>query len=97
MIKLTNREKELTRWVIGCALEAMIDNLEEDEDYINLESTYDGLIENWQEMSDEELEDIQEGLASFVIDGSGRFGYEFNEERLTALRAEQMKYITGDK
>ncbi len=96
MSKLTNREKELTRWVVVCSLEAMADNLVEDPDGDhNLEATYDGMIENWQEFSNEELEDIQEGLASFVIDGSGRFGYAVNEERLAALRAEQMKYITG--
>jgi len=96
MIKLTDREKELTRWAMGCALETMTDNLVDDPDgEHNLEAPYDGLIENWQEFADEELEDIQEGLASFVIDGSGRFGYEANEERLAALRAEQMKYIVG--
>jgi len=94
--ELSTREKELTRWTILCALEAMIDNLVEDpEGDHNLEATYDGMIENWQEYADEELEDIQTGLAAFVMQGSGRFGRTLDEERQEALRAEQMKYIVG--
>ncbi len=94
--QLSKREEELTRWAVGCALEMMMDNLigNPDDDY-NLEATYDGAIENWQEFADEELEDMQIGLAAFVMQGSGRFGRSYDEERQTALRAEQMKYIIG--
>ena len=92
--KISDQEKELTRWAMGCALEMMMDNLTEgdDEDYINLESSYDGLIENWQEYANEELEEIKEGLSAFVMDGSGRFGRYYNKDRQDALRAEQIRY-----
>jgi len=96
--QLSKREEELTRWVIGCALEMMMDNLVDDPDGDhNLEATYDGAIENWQEYADEELEDIQTGLAAFVMQGSGRFGRPLDEEHQAAFRAEQMKYIVGEQ
>jgi len=94
--QLSKREEELTRWAMLTALEMMIDNLVEDpEEDFNLEATYDGMIENWQEYGAEELEDIQTGLDAFVMQGSGRFGRTLDEDRQAALRAEQMKYIVG--
>ncbi len=96
--QLSKREEELTRWAVGCALETMRDNLigDPDDDH-NLEAVYDGMIENWQGYTKEELENIQIGLGAFVMQGTGRYGRAWYAERQTALRVEQMKYITEDK
>ena len=95
--ELSTEEVELVRWIVVQGLECMIDNLVdgEDDDDRSLECMIDALIENWQEYADEELEELHKGLAAFVLVGSGRFSYKYDEAKDEAIRAAFMKYFIG--
>ena len=94
--ELSDAEIKLVRWIVIVGLEMMRDNLIEDEDDAwSLESSIDGMVENWQEYADEELEELHKGLQAFVLVGSGRFNYAYDGAKDEAIRAAFRKFYIG--
>jgi len=98
MYKLNDKELKVIRWIVIVIIGGYTEDLMENPgfpDEYSIESLIDGAIENWQEMADEELDELQEGLADLIMIGSGRFDYELDEAKQAAITKEFLRYLIG--
>jgi len=91
---LSKDEIAVAKWVAEQAIEMRDGMQEDDPDEVYTQSlACDMMIENWQECSNEEIEELHIGLHEFILGGSGRFDYEFDKAKSEAIHKELNKYF----